>query len=90
MDGWQPALIVLDVMLSGEDGRDAVRRLKGSKRHHRVPIMLMSADPSARYDGLVAGADAFLAKPFDMTVILHEVSRLTATQKGHPHGVDGQ
>jgi DNA-binding response OmpR family regulator len=29
IDEWRPALIVLDVMLSGEDGRDATRRLKG-------------------------------------------------------------
>jgi DNA-binding response OmpR family regulator len=78
IDEWHPALIVLDVMLSGEDGRDAARRLKTSKRHYRVPILLMSAHPSAQHDGLAAGADAFLAKPFDMKTFLEEVRRLTA------------
>jgi two-component system, OmpR family, phosphate regulon response regulator PhoB len=78
IDAWQPALIVLDVLLSGEDGRDAARRLKRSKRYHHVPVLLMSAHPSARNDSVAAGADAFLEKPFDLSMFLREVARLTS------------
>ena len=90
IDEWQPALIVLDVLLSGEDGRDAARRLKRSKRHHRVPILLMSAHPSAQNDSVTVGADGFLAKPFDITMFFHEVGRLAAPTKSRPRGANGQ
>jgi DNA-binding response OmpR family regulator len=90
IDAWQPALIVLDVLLSGEDGRDAARRLKRSTRYQHVPILLMSAHPWAHNDSLAAGADAFLAKPFDTTILLHKVGRLTSPQKGDPRAMNGQ
>jgi DNA-binding response OmpR family regulator len=86
IDEWQPALVVLDVMLSGEDGRDVARRLKRNTPYQHVPILLMSAHPSTRDDSVAACADAFLAKPFDMTTFLHEVGRLTSPQKDSPRG----
>lgn len=38
-----PGLIILDVMLSGVDGRDLVRRFKNSRATRRVPILMISA-----------------------------------------------
>lgn len=55
-------LMILDVMMPGESGLDLTRGLKG-----RIPILLLTArgDPDDRIAGLEAGADDYLAKPFE-------------------------
>lgn len=58
-----PDLVVLDRMLPGIDGLEVARRLRAARR---VPIILLTALGSTedRIDGLEAGADDYLAKPF--------------------------
>src|SRR5262249_12293465 len=57
-------LVVLDVMMPGENGLDLTRDLC---REGRVPILLLTAmgEPEDRVNGLEAGADDYLAKPFE-------------------------
>ncbi len=57
-------LIVLDRMMPGEDGIDLARALR---RSDDVPILMLTAmgEVEARIDGLEAGADDYLAKPFE-------------------------
>jgi len=57
-------LIVLDVMMPGENGFDFAARLR---RESRVPILMLTArsDTSDRVRGLEAGADDYLPKPFE-------------------------
>jgi two-component system, OmpR family, phosphate regulon response regulator OmpR len=57
-------LLVLDVMMPGEDGLDLTRSLR---RDSRVPILLLTAmaEPEDRINGLERGADDYLAKPFE-------------------------
>ncbi|MEQ8654489.1 MAG: response regulator [Kiloniellales bacterium] len=57
-------LLILDIMLPGASGLDLARKLRSSSR---VPILLLSAkgEPNDRIQGLQAGADDYLAKPFE-------------------------
>lgn len=69
--------IVLDVMMPGRDGLSVVRLL----REERVltPVLFVSArgEPVERVEGLDAGADDYLAKPFDMSELVARVRALT-------------
>ena len=58
-------LVVLDLMLPGEDGLTACRRLR--EQNNQVPIIMLTAkgDEGSRIQGLELGADDYLAKPCD-------------------------
>ncbi|MEI7611498.1 MAG: response regulator [Betaproteobacteria bacterium] len=62
---FQPHLLVLDLMMPGEDGLAACRRLRG--RGETLPIIMLTArdEPVDRVIGLEMGADDYVGKPFD-------------------------
>jgi two-component system alkaline phosphatase synthesis response regulator PhoP len=62
------------MLLSGQDGRQIARRLKGQKATRHIPILMLSAQPNAEREALEAGADGFLAKPFDIDVLLATIA----------------
>lgn len=64
IDGLVFDLIILDVMMPGEDGVSLTKALRAERD---VPIILLTArgDASHRIEGLSAGADDYLAKPFE-------------------------
>ncbi len=61
-----PALVIADVMMPGLDGFELLRELRSTPQTSDVPVMMLSAraGEEARIDGLQAGADDYLAKPF--------------------------
>tara|TARA_Y100001934_G_scaffold283839_1_gene407809 strand:- start:36392 stop:37063 length:672 start_codon:yes stop_codon:yes gene_type:complete len=69
MAGLQFDLIVLDRMMPGENGLEFVRNLRNS---NSVPILMLTAmgEVDARIDGLEAGVDDYLAKPFEPRELL--------------------
>lgn len=69
-----PKLIILDVLLSGKDGRDICRKLKKNEWTKRIPIVMISAHPTARKSVFASGANKFIPKPFDITNLLTTVS----------------
>lgn len=72
-----PDLILLDVLLSGKDGRELVKYLKTQKETRRIPVIVISAHPTAEASALEAGADLFLAKPFDLSYLLDKIVKFT-------------
>ena len=63
-----PELILLDIMLPGEDGYSILERLKASSETQNIPVIMVTAK-EAEYDkvrGLEAGADDYITKPFGM------------------------
>lgn len=72
-NGGLPHLILLDVLLSGKDGREIVKYLKRNAETSSIPVIMFSAHPSAEETALAAGADDFLAKPFDIDVLLTKI-----------------
>lgn len=71
----RPNLIILDVLLSGSDGRHICKELKNSAATRQIPIIMVSAHPDAKKTSLDAGADEFLAKPFEIDHLLELVER---------------
>ena len=72
-----PDLILLDIMLPGEDGISILRRLKEDTRYRSIPIIMLTAR-GAEYDKVQAldlGADDYVTKPFGMMEL---VSRIKA------------
>jgi DNA-binding response OmpR family regulator len=74
-DGGLPDLILLDVLLSGKDGREIVKHLKSQEETKHIPVIMFSAHPSAEETARQAGADEFLAKPFDMDELVAKVAK---------------
>ncbi len=70
-----PEIIVSDVMMPHVDGLELVRRLKATPRWREVPVLLLSAKGSVdhRVEGLEAGADDYLAKPFSVAELLQRL-----------------
>jgi DNA-binding response OmpR family regulator len=73
-NGGLPHLILVDVLLSGKDGREIVKYLKGQQETKHIPIIMFSAHPSAENTARQAGAEEFLAKPFDINVLLAKIA----------------
>src|ERR1700679_413568 len=63
-----PAAILLDCMLPGADGFTIVRALREAQ--HYTPVLMLTARgrPEEALEGIEAGADDYLAKPFDLTL----------------------
>lgn len=61
---YKPDLILLDILLSGIDGRTLCHELKDDPNTSSIPIIMFSAYPNVRGSTKAAGANAFLAKPF--------------------------
>jgi DNA-binding response OmpR family regulator len=72
-----PDLILLDIMLGGLDGRELCKHLKGMKETRNIPVILISAshDVAAKSFNNDGGPDDFIAKPFDIDVLLQRVKR---------------
>lgn len=70
-----PDLILLDILLSGEDGRELCQRLKGDVKTRHIPVILFSAHFSARDITTMSGADAFLPKPFHLNELINLLKR---------------
>src|SRR3989440_9602577 len=69
-----PDLILLDVLLSGKDGREIVKHLKSQEETKHIPVIMFSAHPNAEKAAQAAGADDFIAKPFEMDELLAKVA----------------
>jgi DNA-binding response OmpR family regulator len=63
-----PDLLILDVMMPRVDGLEVARRLKADVMWSRTPILMLTALASVdnQVEGLDAGADAYMSKPFDL------------------------
>ena len=72
-----PDLLLLDIWMSGEDGRDICRKLKATQSTKNIPIIMVSASRDIAASALEAGADDFLAKPFEMDALLAKIEKLT-------------
>jgi DNA-binding response OmpR family regulator len=72
---FSPELILLDVLISGTDGRHLCRQLKQDNSTKDIPVIMISAHPSARRGALKCGAEDFLEKPFETTELFRKINQ---------------
>ncbi len=77
LDDKKPDLIILDVMMPGEDGLTVLKKLKASNAYSEIPVIIISAKTTEldRVKGLDLGAEDYLCKPFG---VMELVSRVKA------------
>ena len=77
LDTEQPELVLLDVMLPGEDGVTILKRLRADERYRDIPVIMATAKGTEfdKVQSLDLGADDYITKPFGM---MEMVSRVKA------------
>ncbi len=78
-----PDLVVSDVMMPRMNGTDMCRRIKENIETSHIPVILLTAwsTDEGRAEGYKAGADAYIAKPFNMEVLLARIANLLEKQE---------
>lgn len=71
----KPQLIILDVYLQGQDGREVAKKIKGNSETHHIPIIMISAISEVEQSVVQSGANEFLTKPFDLYTLVHHVHK---------------
>ena len=89
LENERPDLVVLDVMLPGIDGFEALRRMRGKSDQTPVLLLTARASDADRLKGFNAGADDYLTKPFNpdelaarVTAILRRTAGIAASNRG--------
>ncbi len=72
---FKPDVILLDVLMSGHDGRHICKTIKHDTSTKHIPIIMISAHPTAKKGALECGADDFLAKPFETDELLSKIKK---------------
>lgn len=72
---FRPALILLDVLLSGADGRELCRQIKANPATASITVIMFSAHPGASENFAAYGADDFMTKPFNQEGLLRKVQQ---------------
>lgn len=70
-----PHLIIMDILLSGSDGREVCLYLKQQPLSKKIPILLLSAAPQLQHTVRMTKADGFLEKPFNIKELIKAVQR---------------
>jgi CheY-like chemotaxis protein len=79
MENDLPDLILLDILLSGEDGGKMCQRLKDDEKTRHVPVILLSAHAGLSETAGGCGANDFLAKPFRIIALRDIVKKYLGT-----------
>ena len=76
-------LIITDIMMPDIDGLEFTRQLRENVNYSHIPVILLSAktDNNTKIEGLSAGADVFIEKPFSVSYLKAQISTLLANRK---------
>ena len=71
-------VVLLDVMMPGIDGFEVCRRIKSDDRYRNIPVVMITAYAARenRINGIEAGAEDFISKPFDVAEVLARIGML--------------
>ncbi len=74
-----PDVYILDIWMSGSDGRELCKQLKSDEKTKNIPVILISASNNLKQSAETAGADDFLAKPFEIDALLEKIAKALTT-----------
>lgn len=77
----KPDVLLLDIWMAGQDGRDICRMIKADKATADIPVILISAGRDMLVSAMAAGADEFMAKPLEMEDLLKKIKKITEKTK---------
>ena len=83
-----PRLVLLDIMLPGEDGMQLLHKMKNDAAQRNVPVIMLTAKTTEldKVAGLDAGADDFITKPFSVLELLSRVRAVL--RRSQPTGAE--
>jgi DNA-binding response OmpR family regulator len=73
-----PDIFLLDRYLSGVDGTEICRHLKADCATRNIPVIMISASPDIGVNAMLAGADGYIEKPFNIKDLLALTARTVA------------
>jgi signal transduction histidine kinase/ligand-binding sensor domain-containing protein/DNA-binding response OmpR family regulator len=88
-EGWElalqviPDVIISDILMPDVDGYEFCKRIKKDERTSHIPLLLLTALHSKEHEieGLTYGADDFITKPFDISVLQRKVENMLSIRK---------
>ena len=86
MEAEIPSLILLDIMLPGDDGLTILKRLRNANQTKKLPIILLTAKGSEfdKVKGLDSGADDYLTKPFGVMELISRINAVLRRSGAEP------
>jgi DNA-binding response OmpR family regulator len=85
---FQPDLLIIDIYIAGEDGREICRRIKNNIDTKHVCILAFSASPKTLEDYKSYCADDFIEKPFDISHLVEKIKSVLSHCKDNPPDID--
>ncbi|MCH4179361.1 MAG: response regulator transcription factor [Megasphaera sp.] len=81
-----PALVLLDIMLPGEDGTEILKKIRNNRKYQALPVIMLTAKTS-EYDivrGLDTGADDYVCKPFGIVELISRIRAVLRRSQSGP------
>jgi PAS domain S-box-containing protein len=81
----KPAMVITDIMMPEMDGYELCRQIKSNDDLKDIPVILLTSltGPEEVIEGLIAGADSFVTKPYDNTFLIAHIEKILADKTGH-------
>ena len=70
-----PDMLLIDIWMSGQDGREICKFFKNKKQTKHIPIIMISASSDIEESARKAGSDDFITKPYDMEDLIKMVEK---------------
>jgi DNA-binding response OmpR family regulator len=84
---FQPDLLILDIYLAGEDGREICKKMRNNVETKHICILVFSASPKTLEDYKNYCADDFIEKPFDITSLVEKIKSVLDYCKSKPAAI---
>lgn len=78
---FKPDVVIIDVLLCGEDGRDICKTLREDSTYKEIILILFSASPGHLLDFKAYGADGFIEKPFGIKELIENIETAIQSRK---------
>jgi signal transduction histidine kinase/ligand-binding sensor domain-containing protein/DNA-binding response OmpR family regulator len=78
-----PSIVITDIMMPGIDGIELTAAIKSNRKTHFIPVIILTALSEDRYQmqGLLKGADSFLVKPIDESILMVQIQNILKTRQ---------